>query len=328
MAVGLANFLNKLGYTPSILPFQAHDTDVCTTWDSKVVSRSKSDFTRWSEKCSHIIWIGGISKKKIEAAKAAGVRNILLIRVQDIAEYRPDVISLFDLTICPTIYMANVMSEIYPDFNIMPVPWDPGIPIVNKKPSVSEDIRVYVPIQSAAAARYGARVLYSLSLLLEQHAATHVTIARNKRWSREALTELYALKKKNPLRVEIQVKPTMQERLTAYGSHHWTFYPYYMDDHLCVPMESLYSGAPVITLRSPFSCESIKSHHNGFVIRTTPSYHEGFKIAMDPTPTELSDILLSVIPNKKILRTLQEKPWPELEARRRAFQAAWPVILS
>ena len=328
MAVGLANFLNKLGYTPSILPFQAHDTDVCTTWDSKVVSRSKADFTRWSKKCSHIIWIGGINKQKVAAANTAGVRNVLVTRVQDIAEYRPDILDLFDLVVCPTIYMANVLSEIYPDFNIMPVPWDPGIPIVNKLPAATDTTWVYVPIQSSAAAKYGTRVLYSLSLLLDQHERTNVTIVRNKRWSRASLNELYALKKKNPLRVDIQVKPTMQERLTAYGSHHWTFYPYYMDDHLCTSMESLYSGTPVITLRSPFACESVKSNHNGFVIRTTPSYHEGFKVAMDPTPTELSDILLSVIPNKKILRTLQEKPWPELEARRRAFQAAWPVILS
>jgi len=326
MAIGLAELVVQIGLPVSMLSYSRHDVGVHIEWDNKVIS-TKANLKEWLYKCSHVIWFG-FDGTSLSAAKRFGCKNILVLN----AEYATDkdklCLNQFDIVICPSATVKTSLSHRWNSVKLHTVPWDPCTPLLVKEGRTSNNkIGVYVPIQSAAAEAYGPRIFYALQGLLDESPLLQLTIAHSKRWTSASALALEDLLERHAGRVEITKKPAYHQRMAAYATNDWTLYLHRNDGIGLVPLESLYNGTPVATLHTAPMAESIIHDHNGLLLPCDVQNNKlGIPLVANPSLKQLVEGLRPLA-DPAVLSRIRAVQWPELEARRRAFQVSWRFAL-
>jgi hypothetical protein len=327
MAIGLSDYAIKLGLNVDIRPIRVSDTGVHSSLDSKVLKQKSTAFKPWASNKKCIVWFEPQPKNMI-TAKKLGCKNILVINQTSLPAYPPSYLDSCEYVLTPTEYMADSLRALWRHSGIYGIPWDVGLPVMLKTKRVDpKNLWLYVPIQSAAATAFGSKIFFALQFLLEARDDLKVTVSYSKRLSREASAVLSDISKRFGDRVIKLRKPTYQKRLASYANHDWTFWAHQHDPVGVVPLESLCSGTPVVTFSTSVMAEVIEHSRNGHLIKSPLAIDPlGIPITVDASPKSLIEGLQSSVLDATVLNTLHRHDWPDLESRRRSFQAVWKTL--
>jgi glycosyltransferase involved in cell wall biosynthesis len=328
MAIGLSEYIVKLGLSVSIRSVRVASSGVHDDWDSKILKGRRTAFKNWASKCSHIVWFEP-QAKNMATAKKLDCKNILVLTNPIAFNKVPSYLHHCDYIITPTEFTAEGLRGRWKYSNIHGVPWDVGLPIMEKTTAVDPDrLWLYAPIQGAAANAFGSNIFFSIQVILEARSNLNVTVSYSKRLDRRTSGALGDVVKNFGDRINIVRKPTYQQRIASYVNHDWTFWSYHYDNSGVVPLESLCSGTPVITYSSYPMEEIILDGHNGAMIPTTVKLDNwDLPTLIEPSPKELVDGLRTTALDTALQHRLSRRSWPELEQRRRTFQAVWKMML-
>jgi hypothetical protein len=317
----------KLGLNVSIRPIRVADKGVRGGLDSRVLKQKNLPFRRWATKQKFIVWFEP-QPKHIKLAKRLGCKNIVVLSKLPMQASAPEYLDHCEYVLTPTEYMAENLRSLWKYSNIHGIPWDVGLPIMHKNCRVDPDhLWLYVPVQSGAASEFGSSIFFAIQFLLEEREDLKVTVAYSKRLNRLASEALSDISRRFGDRIVKLCKPTYQKRLASYTNHDWTFWAYRCDDSGVVPLESLCSGTPVVTFSSGPIAEVVEHTRNGHLIDVPLSGDvNGLPLVVDISPKSMIDGLQASVLDSSVLHRLHRHAWPELESRRRTFQAVWKMM--
>lgn len=330
MALGLAELAQQQGRDVALYPDWACHGGYDTVWDARVQRLARTNFQEWAYQQQCLIWLSSrttrlwdVTSLPLDDPPRAQICVLDYTRL-----IHPEDLQHFDVVVAPSSALLSSMPGALREIPVTRLDWDPGGELVRKNRCYEEHcLSLYVPLQSAAAVRFGPQLFGVLQQVCRQLPTLRITVAYQRRWTRAALTALRTLVQASRGRVTVLRKPTRAQQQHCYRTHDWTFYPYYYDDVLLPALESLYQGTPVITFRSPIAAPIVIPGHNGQLLHCEhlPDAH-GLPLRIAPDFATLQFELCETLREAAEWETLVNRPWPELLQRRNHFQEAWQTL--
>lgn len=326
MALGLAELARGWGYQAGLYADWACDSGYDPDWDSRV--RNSRTFLDWAVCQRTLVWLSCRSERLWDLRTQT--HPMPQVYVLDYTRLVRDEYDLagFDAVLAPNSGLADHVPGCDLDLPVMRLDWDPGGAMLRKTTRYDDPrIWLYIPLQSAAAVRFGPRLFAVLEQVCRQIPELQITIAYLRRWSRPALAAIRQLVRSSQGRVHVARKPSRAQQRHFYQTHDWTFYPYYYDDVAWPALESLYCGTPVMTFRSAVTEAIVVPGHNGHLLHAELQPDEyGLPLRIQPDFLSLQFELCETLQRRREWDELVQRPWPELELRRKNFQESWQSL--
>jgi hypothetical protein len=324
LAIGLADYLTRLGLPVSYYAFGNISQGVHPDWDQKVVNGKKIPFGWWVRRCSHVV-MTACHINKLIAAKDLEKKCSLILLLDHIDQYTPIALSEFENVFCPSHYVAALLNRRWATNKIQALPWDPCLPLLRKAAYTSKGtVWAYVPVPPKSVIRFGSKLFYSLQVVMSEVPNLYVTVSHQRRWDKASLEALRELQYQNRDRFRLVSKPSHAQRISLYRTHDFTYYLHSQDEVGLTALESLCAGSPVVTPDSDTLSDIVVPKHNGILLPCDLAQN-ALDIPMVPelSPGALVRSLTRLTQDTNWLQELEGTPWPELENRRRLFQASW-----
>ena len=315
--------ITVFGYATSFLSAATKEEGVHFMWDASVVDGNRHSFKHWASDREQVVWFH-LNPQKLEQAILVGCKNTLVALPHRITLADLPLLSKFDHIVCPTkqLYDSLKLKMVHDDLQY--VPWDTHMPIMEKEGGrVSGAVRVLVPLDSPTARAIGPLVLHTLRVLLDGNPKAEVTVLYGKNWPQNALMALHELSDLHEDRVTCIKKPTYCKRVEAYRNTDWVFVPSVADNAGLPALDALACGAPVISFNAPPFNEFLTPFHNACLAKCETEITTMGAVQIKPNARELLDTLYEACANRSVLHMLKQRDWPEMESRRRTFQAFW-----
>jgi hypothetical protein len=327
MATGLMELASQLNLPLSYLSSQAHDRNVHFRWDHEIRSGKRHGFKGWAGLNSHIMWFD-VQPKKVEESRKIGCRNILVamharLEPTDLAN-----LPLYDKVVCPTdqCYQALRQRCAVSDKLLTHVPWDSGMPLTTKRRNPGDPLVLFVPVDSFTAQFEGSLLCYTLRVLMDGDPNLQVVLSYTSNWTRASLGALHDLQDRFKGQLTTLRKPTFCDRLEAYRKADWVLHLGIEGNAAMTALESVALGVPVIAFNVPPNREIIRAFYNGYLIECGAEDTRAGSVRVSVNSRRLLDSLTDLLANDNAVRAMQGKEWPELETRRRNFQAFWKKL--
>lgn len=328
MSITLADLADALTLPVTLYAADAPCSGIHPGWDNRVHSRHSRNIKKWLYDCEHIVWFS-LDPALLTASKRFGCKNTLVVLYDQISPGYIEALDVCDHIVCPSGHRSAFLREFWACPRIENVPWDATCAI-RRRPAGENDsvVRVLVVLQPAATNRFGARLAYALSLLLDIYPELQITLLMSKSPDLPTKRAFADLRMRHSSRVSVTRRLGLYDRYFAHYSSDWTLYAYHCDDAVMVPREALINGSPVVSFDSASMRECIIPNQNGCLLPTTMSA-DLFRQnnCADPTMYELVHGLGQVLSNKRLLNEIRNTNWPQPSQIRSNFIRSWRAIL-
>jgi len=332
MAVGLAELFPRLGLPVVFLPTEVRLTkpdeeSVHHRWDHLAATNCNLTAEEWLPRVSHVVWFD-IQPRKLEAARRAGKKNILVLLWHRLAAEDLPFLSWFDRIVCPSRACAAWLRGIQPLVSAACIPWDGGLPLAARlhSPFHPQERRLLVYLDGPSADACATGVLGVIFALLRADSRVKVAICRAASWPRDAKPLARGLLADYPQRFMDMLRMCFLERADACRVHDWVWCPACKDNAGAHLLEGLSHGRPVIGFDALPASEIVTDGLNGRLVpcRVNCNAMGAPLVVFDQAQAQQAvfDALLGAS-----FVAVQQHEWTDLEQRKRNFQDAWKRLL-
>lgn len=327
-ACSLAQTLQRLGYRVAFLTSDKRSSDIHYAYDRDVVNLKRRRLENCGINLCHMLWfdVKPPSVKLLRRIEPTQQHSLILTR-ETLKHFRSQ-LGLYDNVICTRQDVHDAATRIARQRrqrnNYVYMPWESELPIVSTKRDSGERSLLAV---FDSRTRKADDAIGVIRLLLSDNPSQQVTIWHTTAWDSAAYSAIRTMQVQFKPRLTVARMPSALQRWQLYREHDCAWFVTANYDTGALIADALASHCPVLGYDSPPFSSLIDHGKTGQLIECETSQDRNGIVTAKIEAARLYDILRECL-HAGSMRRQRTTEWPQLETRRREYQAFWSKLIS